>query len=356
MTKTELKNNQVNLPDGYPDVGDNVHDNVIGWLSENCGENKQWFIPGECVNGHRIAKRIVCGKEWCPICSKMGSMAHNRRYVRWLPKIMRFKSMRYLVFTIPESLRGGYRTKKELTVMGRRCQEMLKRHGFNRGLRRWHWFGDKSHKWHPHLNVLIDGSYLNEKQLRSIKSGWARILGTHKENVRVTYKTTPADMAGCLHYVTRSTFIDYNYDIEMAQKLRGFRNMVVWGKGKWDDAPVWELNAVDRKSVDGEQLDVAAIENIVNHSCPKCGSHITWGTALPGRLLDLSDKESYGAGYYLIIERARPPDLSDDIERRLARLRMEYVARCMWSETEIKRVKRDSRTRQDFLAGRPLRR
>ena len=322
----------------YPDVGDNVHVNVIGWLSVTCGENEQWFIPGVCDNGHRMAKIIVCGKEWCSICGKMGSMAHNRRYVRWLPKIMQFKNMRYLIFTIPEELRFKYRNKKELRELGRRCQEMLKRHGFNRGLRRWHWFGEKSHKWHPHLNVLIDGKYLDEKQLKSIKRGWTRILGTDKQNVRTSYKLTPADMAGCLHYVTRSTFLDYEWDMEMAMELKGFRNMVVWGKGKWDDEPVWKLDAVDRKVVEGEQLDVKAIDNIVNNSCPKCGSRIKWNTALPARLLELTDNISYGAGYYAIVNEKPSPGLSDEIQNRLCRLKMEWMVRCIFGDCKGKRV------------------
>jgi hypothetical protein len=332
--ETELKEKHT----GYLDVGDNVHANVNEWLQMNCGDNKQWFIPGTCGNGHRLAKIIVCGKEWCPICSAMGSMAHNRRYVRWLAKIMQFQRMDYLVFTIPEHLRENYRTKASLRDLGRACQELMKRQGYNRGMRRWHWFGDKSKKWNPHLNVLVEGGYIKADKLETIKMGWAKILGADIVSVNNSFKRNPADMAGCLHYVTRATFLDYEYDIEMAIELRGFRNMVVWGKGKWDNEPVWELNSTERKAVEGEDLNIEAIEHIIEHSCPKCGSHITWKKALPAKLLDILDKESYGAGYYGIIDRSAPIHLSSDMEKRLLMLRMEWLGKCMLSEYSKKRI------------------
>ncbi len=316
----------------YPDVGDNVHANVSSWLDVNCAGENKWFIPGVCENGHRVAKVIACGKEWCPECGKLNSIAHNRRYVRWLTKIMQFKRMDYLVFTIPESYRGQYRHKADLTELGRRAQELMKRHGFERGLRRWHWFGDRSNKWNPHLNVLVEGGYIKAEKLEHIKEGWARILGTGKdiENVHNKYKSTSGDMAGCLSYVTRATFLDYEWDIDMAQELRGFRNMVVWGKGKWNQEPIWELSKTDRTdAVTGETIDVEAIEHLVNHECPKCGAKVHWDKALPSKLLSLVDTETLGAGYYHIVDRSPPDRLSGDVKKRLAFMRLIWMARCM---------------------------
>jgi hypothetical protein len=252
---------------------------------------------------------------------------------------MQFKSMRYFVFTIPEELRGKYRTKKSLTELGRRAQEMMKRHGFDRGMRRWHWFGDRSHKWHPHLNILVEGSYLNDKELKSLKTGWARILKTDVVSVNVSYKPLPADMAGCLHYVTRATFLDYEYDIEMAQDLRGFRNMVVWGQKKFKQVPVWSLSPAERKAAAGENLNIGAIENMIEHKCPKCGGHLTWGKALPAELLNLVDKESYGAGYYGIIDRPGPA-LEDSILTRLAYERGKNVAKQVEEYKRLLELKR----------------
>lgn len=291
----------------YLDVGDNVHANVCTWLDTNCGTtNSRWFIPGTCENGHRIAKVIACGKEWCPVCGQKGSIAHNRRYVRWLTKIMQFRRMRYICFTIPEHLRANYRTKETMKELGRRAQELLKAHGYPRGLRRWHYFGDRSHKWHPHLNVLVEGGYMNKATVESIKRGWAEILGTDVVSVKMGYKQRPGDMVGSLFYVTRATFLDYNWDIDMALELRNFRNMVVWGRD-WGQEPVWDVDKIDRTDVDtGEIINVGAIEKIVNGACHICGAAIHWDNALPAKFLDLVDKESLGAGYYRIIDRPPP--------------------------------------------------
>jgi len=137
--------------------------NVSSWLETTCGEKGAvWFVPGECENGHRFAKTLVCQKEWCPVCGEDRSIAHNRRWLRWLPKVQQFSSMGYFVFTMPEELRAKYRLKtskvmvrdgKEIIVwthplakLSHDIQELLKSFGFSRGLRRWHYFGDKSTK------------------------------------------------------------------------------------------------------------------------------------------------------------------------------------------------------------------
>lgn len=303
----------------YLECGANrMEANVCDWLDVNCADNSaQYFIPGSCENGHRVGKRIVCGKEWCPRCGAKKSIAHNRRYVRWLSKIQQFKRMRYLVFTIPEDIRDQYRTKKSLRSLGREVQELLKAQGFTRGLRRWHWFGDKSHKWHPHLNVLVEGGYMNGATLQAIKTGYAAILGVDTVSVKARYKPRPGDMAGCLYYVTRATFLDYEWDMDMALELMNFRNMVVWGRD-WKQAPSWSLNEVTRVDVEtGEEINVEAIEKIVSHTCHVCGETFTWEShALPVRLLDLTDTEDLGAGYVRIIDRS-PPSLEGTFMTRL---------------------------------------
>ncbi|MDD4987223.1 MAG: hypothetical protein PHQ43_15910, partial [Dehalococcoidales bacterium] len=325
----------------YLDVGDNVHANVDVWLEANCGDSEsQWFIPGTCSNGHRIAKVIACGKEWCPVCGEKGSIAHNRRFVRWLPKITQFKQMRYVVLTIPESLRSQYRTKAALTKVGRQAQDLLKSLGYTRGLRRWHWFGDRSHKWHPHLNILVEGGYMPAPVLAALKAGWAYILGADVVDVRVQYKKRPGDMTGCLHYVTRATFRDYEWDIDMAKELKGFRNMVVWGQVAIDKvteepiswagipwAPVWQPDSDGRKTAAGEALDVEAIEHIVEGTCPKCGAAIEWGHSLPGSLLERMSTEAYGAGYFNIVLNGHKVVRRLPTGDRLASLRAAAVAR-----------------------------
>jgi hypothetical protein len=288
--------------------------NIEDWLNITC-DDKRFFLPGVCENGHKVAKLMVCGKEWCPVCGAKGSIAHNRRFVRWLPKIQTFERMRYLVFTIPEDIRGRYRSKASLRALQRAVRDLLKRHGFDRGLMRYHWYGDDKRsekqkaagvklKWHPHLNVLLEGGYMAGDMLQSIKDDYKDILGVDTVSVRTAYKPKPADMAGCLHYVTRATFLDCEWNVDMAIELHNFRNMVVWGRN-WPET-VWQLPAAEIKAVAGEKIDVEAIGEIVEHVCPVCKGHITWSTALPSQLLDCVDKRAIGAGYYIIQDRASP--------------------------------------------------
>jgi hypothetical protein len=288
------------------------YDNVSSWLASTCDKEKVgWFIPGECENGHRFAKELVCGKEWCSICGEDGSVAHNRRFVRWLPKVQQFELMGYFVFTLPESVRGKYRTKKALSRLGHQVQELLKSCGYSRGLRRWHFFGDKSSKWHPHLNCLTDGGFLPSEKLKAVKCDYAALLGVDLADVNYHYRRSPGRMVHTLKYVTRATFRDYEWDIDMALELRGFRNMVVWGRGQWADAPAWcpdDLNVKFRAEVEG--LDVEAIEMLAAGVCPVCGGGLTWGGALPIGLLDMVDKVSLGAGYYRLADIPPPRGLS----------------------------------------------
>lgn len=349
-----------NFPNGlYLDVGDNVQAKVEDstdddWLENNCGESSsQWFIPGHCENmDFKVGKVISCGKEWCPNCSKLGSPAHGRRYVRGLEYIRQFKRMRYIIFTIPKELRGQYRTKESLTELGRKCQALLKKHGFKRGLRRWHYFGDKSTKWHPHLNVLVEGGYLNRATIDAIRRDYWKIIGyTGKPvaNPKFTYKRRPADMAGSLHYVTRATFHDYNWDKEVALEIRNFRNMVVWGKTVWmkdeDGNRIerlswggipwlyqWEPDKNERFEEetgligrDGQpekvRIDVDKIDKIINGICPKCGGKIKWGDALPARILKYGDGRSLGAGFYEVFDKAHRAPPTEENESFLLTVR-----------------------------------
>jgi len=287
-----------------PDIGPGNYlescDNVSSWLSTTCDKpGLAWFVPGECENGHRFGKEIVCGKEWCQSCGEDGSKAHNRRFVRWLPKVQQCRQVGYFVFTIPEESRDRYRSKRALTELGRAVQEMLKAFGFRRGLRRWHWFGDKSTRWNPHLNILVDRGYIPDELLEKVKTAYAGILGVSMADVNYHYQRSPGRMVHTLKYVTRATFHDWSWDPDMAIELHGFRNMVVWGRGLWKDKPAWSLKDLKGKArADIQGLDIQAIEKLAAGICPVCGRPVTWNKALPAGLLSIVPKHPFGAGYW----------------------------------------------------------
>ena len=318
---------------------------VNPWLDNTCEkEGVGWFIVGECANGHRFAKELVCGKEFCSVCGEDDSIAHNRRFVRWLPKVQEIEVLGYFVFTIPEALRAKYKTKVSLSRLGHQVQEILKSWGYLRGLRRWHWFGDITKYglrgevvFHPHLNCLVDGQgggFLSPRALAAIKLEYAGLvygipvkdLGeSHPIDVHYHYRLSPGKMVHTLKYVTRATFRNYTWDLEMAMELRGFRNMVVWGRGQWDDEPAWSLGDLGDKAREVvDELDIRAIESIVAGVCPVCGEALTWGEALPIGLLDMVDKQSLGAGYYSLGDLPPPPVQPADVKFRLYALELAH--------------------------------
>jgi len=318
-------------PPDYLEVVDNVSfeaktGDICNWLSATCDKGKGYFIEAHCENGHRFAKELVCNKEWCEVCGEDDSVAHLRRFARWLPKIFQLESMGYFVFTLPESVRGKFRTKKALAALGHQVQELLKSYGYERGLRRWHFFGDKSIKYHPHLNVIVDGHYINEGKLNVIKRGYASLLGVDLADVNYGYRRSPGRMVHTLKYITRATFRDYDWDIDMALELRGFRNMVVWGRGLWDAEPAWslaDLKGLAKAAVEG--LDVQAIDALVNKVCPICGKPVVWGEALPIGLLKMVEKEDLGAGYWRVLPDIPPPwGLPDDVNFRLRCMELKH--------------------------------
>ncbi|MBA7577208.1 hypothetical protein ES708_19054 [subsurface metagenome] len=283
------------------------------WIEKTCDVGRGYFITAECENGHRFAKELVCNKEWCGKCGEDGSHAHNRRIARWLPKVMELDSLGYWVFTIPEGLRARYRAKKALSELGHRVQELLKSYGYSRGLRRWHWFGEISKLglrddpvFHPHLNLITDGRYVHPDTLEAIKRGYEAILGSKVVDVNYRYRRSAAEKWHTLSYVTRATFTSPIWDDEMAHKIRGFRNMVVWGRGEWGGEPAWNLEDLDGKAksdVDG--MDLGAVNSLIENICPDCGKELRWGVALPIALLGMVKKEDLGAGYYRL--ETRPP-------------------------------------------------
>lgn len=233
-----------------------------------------YFIRGVCENGHSFAKELLCGREWCPVCGQDDSTAHMRRVARWLPKAQQMATMGYFVFTIPEHTRYLYRTKKKLSLLTKKLiagdtklhmPGLLKSMGFERGLCRWHWFGDESETFNPHLNVIVEAGHLPKSKLAEIKRAWAGILGVDMADVHYSYTRQPGKMFHILKYVTRATFHVLQWDEYLAAHIYNFRNMRAWGK--WDDLPVWECT---------EKEKLAGVSELESGVCPECGTPISW--------------------------------------------------------------------------------
>lgn len=256
-----------------------------------------WARVGYCGNGHAFAKQLLCGREWCPTCGEEGSPAHRRRKARWYPKVQQIREMGYFVVTIPPEVRERYRTKEALGKLGSALTRLMKRHGFSRGLRRMHFFGEpngqEAPQYHPHWNLLVEAGHLQKAKLEAIKQDLARVLGVDLDrvNARYGYTSDPRRMLHRVKYVTRATFRVREWDEDLAGELWGFRNGSTWGK--WEGPRVWEIPEEGESCHETRLL--AALEE---GRCPHCGDPVHWGDVFSwpagwGRVW-----EDLGAGYW----------------------------------------------------------
>ncbi|MFC1954315.1 hypothetical protein ACFLVZ_00625 [Chloroflexota bacterium] len=280
-------------------------------LQKTCADTS-WAILAECQNepGKFFGKRIYCGKEWCPVCGPKRSKAHNRKIARILPKAQQIEKMGYFVIEFPDRYRKvvsyAY-SKKALKISSDKIIEVLagKRMGrkgrvggfFTRGLLRWHWFGDKmTGKWNPHANVLVDGAYIEGEELETIKHALRKVLNVPDLIVHYSFAELPAQMFQKVEYITRATFLKYEWSPYMANQLWGFRNQRWWGF--WKDSAVWSIDTEQET----ELLGADALEQSL---CPDCGGKLVWTKPFNSVWLDSWGAVEIGeTGYYRIPESA----------------------------------------------------
>lgn len=258
-------------------------------MERRCGS---WALVGVCEHGHQYARELLCGRDWCPTCGKENSKAHQRRKASWFPRVVQWTSWAYVVLTIPPEVRDEYRTQEALGKLGIAAKRMMQRHGFERGLRRWHWFGDRSKVYHPHLNILAVGGWLTKEKLEGLKASWGRILKVDPDrvNLRVRICDTPGKILHRVKYITRATFLDWRWDEPLARELTGFRNSSAWGI--WDRSPAWKL--VDG---DGSFEHGYAVAVLQRGLCPIDGTLIEWAGTSQGVPMGA---RHLGAGYWIL--------------------------------------------------------
>ena len=250
-----------------------------------------WAVVGECDEGHRVARAIDCGREWCSECGIKDSPAHVRRWIRWFPKARQCATLGYLVVTFPPVYREKLRSKAELRDMTNSVIAGLKDLGFGRGLSRWHWFGDMSTRFHPHMNFILESGFIEPDVLQAIHALMKRITRLDCV-IYYQYTDNPAIMMHLLKYVTRPTFLVQTWDYYFSLAIKGFRNCRSWGI--WNDAPEWGMDQEARRQV-GE--DVALI---LASACPFCHNPVTWQRSI-SRLSSLlfADASPIGGSCYV---------------------------------------------------------
>lgn len=236
------------------------------------------FVKGNC-KCTSYAKNIICGKEYCKDCGREGSPQHQKRFNRWMPKARNLNKFGVLVITIPEELRYKYQNKIRLSAFRGAVKNKLKRLGFEKGLMRWHLFGDcefcngkacykcnhtgAGNEFKPHLNIVIESGYIkdihNSEMLIELKKFvqdfWkAKFKKEYLININYHYSKKIEDKVHQVKYITRSTF--RIYDQETDELLKNYRMTTVWG--------VWKKIKIEEE----EALD--------NNCCQECNTNIRW--------------------------------------------------------------------------------
>jgi len=293
----------------YKDYVDSCSKSHVG---EEWPECARYALPSECDKGHEYAKLILCGKEWCKTCGEDKSWIHNRRVARWLWRAQKMNGMGLFVIEWPNDSRYKLMDKAALSAMGKRIKGAFKALGYERGLRRWHYYGDAGIKYNPHNNVITDGEYLPPPRLAEVKAYLRHVLDEPNLIVNYSFRKSPAEMMHTLRYVTRSTFKDESWSYNIAHAIYGFQNTQYWGgRAVWDGPDEWELDKVP-----GEPENLAVIGQLEEGICPQCGGMLKWSKPVPLALIHVVGGEHIGAGYFAIPPPGDPPDrlTSDDMQ------------------------------------------
>jgi len=214
--------------------------------------------------------------------------------------------MGYIDITFPEEVRPLMRNPKVLALLGKRLRRLLRRRGYRKVYCRWHFFGDLSNKYHPHLNVLCDGDYLLPEQLADVKDAIRRMLLPRSmaqlisKDLVIHYDFT-RDSARKMHwikYVAKATFLEREWDDQLASMLYGFHNGCF--AGTWRDPPKWRLTGTDKK--------YNALARLGEGRHPESGEPIIWDKKpLPWVLLLMENPVHLGAWWYSLPPTRPPP-------------------------------------------------
>lgn len=238
----------------------------------------KWWLTGSTVdeNGqvYNYRKAILCEKEWCPECGRKNSRYHKRKMNRWRKKVMSMPSLGYLVITVPEQARFLLQTRKALEDLRTYWKRKMIRCGYKTGLIRYHWAGDKNpRKWHPHLNILINSKFLDKRILKQWRQDYRKWLHDYTKieipvvDINYHYRIDQRGREKILRYVTRATMIWY--EPGLAGILKGFRNMVSWGKrADW----IYQMSFLPSK----RERDMTYVDQIMAGICPITGKKINW--------------------------------------------------------------------------------
>ena len=186
-----------------------------------------WIRAEHC--GYKYWVKTICRQEGCPQCGKPNSLYHRELYLKMLGVVIKMLKLKgfigYLVITSTPELREKWKDPKELRKFQEYVRRLLKREGFPVALFRWHFAGDKSDRYYPHLNIILPLGYMPKKKLERLKKLIERKTGIKVVNYRYTRRLKR--IRQLVRYVSRSTLRNQNevpYEV-----FKRFRKWGVWG-------------------------------------------------------------------------------------------------------------------------------
>lgn len=287
--------------------------------SKKCG---LWAKIGQCENGHRFAVRVFCGKPWCLICR---DIIHHRKIASLLPEVQQLLPAAYLVIRPPNQLQPLFLPRGARRRFIGAVIKALKTLGYRRGLIFIHYFGDDPTRYAFHLNILVDGGWLEPEQLDDLKRKLRRLIYPRsvirkwgdKLDIFYEYLPTQGQVYHTLEYCSRATFRQFEGNEQLADSIRGEHSIRRWGR--WVEEPKWHLAESAKK--------LQSLVSLEQGKCPKCGKPIKWDRRVTPFVLVLAEGGiEITAGYYALPD-ARPPpagrrlptnliELPDDDDRK----------------------------------------
>jgi len=259
-----------------------------------CGSSA---LIGTDEDGNRIAKRIICGREWCSQCREA---SHKRRMARIFPRVFEYDFIAYVVITFDLEIRKLMHNPQVLSSLARKARRTLKKMGYTKIYTRWHFYGDKNPGvYNPHLNVLIDGGLLSREALEHLKSELRRALVPRairqsiKNELVIKYQFT-RDAGRKVHwikYITKATFLNEGWDERLAAHLYEFHNGCF--SGTFNGQKKWRLTGTDKK--------YNCLIKLSQGLHPVSGKLITWARKpIPWVLVLMEEPVEISGGWYVL--------------------------------------------------------
>jgi hypothetical protein len=152
-------------------------------------------------------------------------------------------------------------------------------------------------RFNPHLNIVVEGAYLDKVGLAYIKKVLRQALGqpeliVHYEFIGAGDEQRIAKMLHVARYIVKPTFLRWQWDVELVGILKGIRSVFYWGT--WKDEEKWHIEEVP------ESEDVACVMMLQKGECPACGAGVRWRGVVALTAEFMRRYVELGGGYWIL--------------------------------------------------------